>query len=392
MKLYFMKQDALDFMKHNMDRLYTYYFQEKTNDWMAKEYGSDPFSEFMEIPDFELADPDGMSIGEADFENCKILYNNLRNLSESQCSDERLWAGLCNGTFYDYMRHRYQYPTKQLKKKQTDSSAVISRFFFSGGTRSGFYRNGLAKCWWVGRATFDKNNVNHFEKLDIIGANDLTTKISDIFYNNTFSSNPTILNGICDAYKFFDDHGQTLDQKKHMRVALKHLNAVGGATLLDVLSEEEISKILISRIISILKGQEGDLDFGLDDEDDDQLLEEINEDDLEEIENEDQGDIQKDYRKPAQVSNNTDSSSIINWVEDAEDELELPGPDFITYGCWVKVLNEKESKEIMYHIPLKNDKSRKWFTIEEKLMGQVIGYRIFISGKYYRVLDFGRED
>ena len=96
--------------------------------------------------EFELAEIDAMSVGEVDFENCKILYNNLRSLSESQCSDERLWAGLCNGTFYDYMRKRYQYPTKQLKKKETDASAVISRFFFSGGTRSGFFRNGLAKC------------------------------------------------------------------------------------------------------------------------------------------------------------------------------------------------------------------------------------------------------
>ena len=99
-----------------------------------------------------------------------------------------------------------------------------------------------------------------------------------------------------------------------------------------------------------------------------------------------------DYSEPEQVYNNTNHSSIINWLEETEDELELPGPDFITYGCWVKVLNEKENKQIMYHLPLKNDKSRKWFGIEEKLLGQVVGYRIFISGKYYRVLAFGRDD
>ena len=86
-------------------------------------------------------------------------------------------------------------------------SAVISRFFFSGGGRSGFYRNVLSKCWWVGRATFDKAADNHFAKLDIIGSADLTTKISDIFYSNTFSSNPVILNGICDALKFFCRQG-----------------------------------------------------------------------------------------------------------------------------------------------------------------------------------------
>lgn len=53
-----MKQDAVDFMKHNMERLYTHYYQDKTNDWMEREYGSNPFSEFMEVPDFELAEID----------------------------------------------------------------------------------------------------------------------------------------------------------------------------------------------------------------------------------------------------------------------------------------------------------------------------------------------
>lgn len=405
MKLYFMKQDAVDFMKHNMERLYTHYYQDKTNDWMEREYGSNPFSEFMEVPDFELAEIDAMSVGEADFENCKILYNNLRSLSESQCSDERLWAGLCNGTFYDYMRRRYQYPTKQLKKKETDASAVISRFFFSGGTRSGFFRNGLAKCWWVGRATFDKNNDNHFERLDIIGPNDLTTKISDIFYSNTFASNPTILAGICDALKYFSDHGQPLDEKLHVRAAMQYLNAVGGATLLDVLTEEEICKIMTSRIISILKGQSGDIDVEEAGEED-QLLEEVIEEDEDEVpeeyyaddeeyddlEPEDDEELELEVEETVpQKQAQTVSTAPLNWFEEEEEE-ELPGPEFITYGCWVRVLEEKNNKEIIYHIPLKDDHSRAWYGIEEKLMGQDVGYRVFLAGKNYSVLDFGRDD
>ena len=428
MKLYFMKQDAVDFMKHNMERLYTHYFQNETNEWMSKEYGSDPFSEFMDVPDFELAEIDAMSIGEVDFENCKILYNNLRLLSESQCSDERLWAGLCNSTFYSYMRRRYQYPSKQLKKKESDASAVISRFYFSGGTRAGFFRNGLAKCWWVGRATFDKDNDNHFAKLDIIGANDLTTKVSDIFYSNTFASNPTILAGICDALKYFNDHGQTLDEKKHVRAAMQYLNAVGGATLLDVLSREEICKIMTSRIIAILKGQSTDISFEEDDED--QLLEEVlEEDDDESVETFDDAEKynESDYKKtinecdtpvertnipiytevPHIIEHNKETISLIqneikteeplaskplNWFDEESNEDQLPGPEYITYGCWVKVLDEKDNKEIIYHIPLKDNHSRAWFVIEEKMLGQNRGFHVFLRGKTYRVLDFGRDN
>ena len=52
MKLFFMKQDAVDFMKHNMERLYTHYFQDNDNSWMEQEYGSNPFAEFMDVPEF----------------------------------------------------------------------------------------------------------------------------------------------------------------------------------------------------------------------------------------------------------------------------------------------------------------------------------------------------
>lgn len=428
MKLFFMKQDAVDFMKHNMERLYTHYFQDETNEWMAREYGSDLFSEFMEVPDFELAEIDAMSIGEVDFENCKILYNNLRSLSESQCSDERLWAGLCNSTFYGYMRRRYQYPSKQLKKKETDASAVISRFFFSGGTRSGFFRNGLAKCWWVGRATFDKDNENHFARLDVIGPNDLTTKVSDIFYNNTFASNPTILAGICDALKYFSDHGQVLDEKKHVRAAMQYMNAVGGATLLDVLSREEICKIMTTRIIAILKGQSADISF--DEEDEDQLLEEVlEEDDYEETgeaSDESEEFDESEYKDSLDDDKHTEYNNApirpdithrveqskasmplvrkeikkeepivvvpLNWFEEETGDDELPGPEYITYGCWVKVLDEKNNKEIIYHIPLKDDHSRAWYGIEEKMMGQDVGFRLFLAGRHYSVVEFVRDD
>lgn len=423
MKLYFMKRDALDFMKHNMERLYTHYYHDRDNEWMAEEYGKNPFELFMEVPDFELADIENTSIGEANFENCKILYNNLRNLSESQCSDERLWAGLCNGSFYDYMRRRYDYPSMQLKTKEKDVSAIISRFFFSGGTRAGFFRNGLAKCWWVGRATFDKDNENHFERLDIIGPNDLTTKISDIFYSNTFSSNPTILAGICDALKFFKDHNQTLDEKLHIRAAMQYLNAVGGATLLDVLTREEICKIVQMRITSIMMGTTNDIVFEKEKNEEDSLLEEVLDDDIENSE-EDTTVLQKDFiydtkNNVDEQENSNDEWREYNDIKSGKDELgdgisqgeevtknvkieplnwfdeddnedeELPAPQYITYGCWVKILNEKNKRESIYHLPLKDDKSRDWFAIEKKLMGQDVGYRTFMSGVYYKVLEYG---
>lgn len=105
MKLYIMKREALETLKANLPVVYGKYYTEKTNQWISDICGEDPFIEFKDITEFKLADLNSdLTPGEIDLNNCKILYEKLQFLSESQASDERLWAGLTHTTFYDYMR------------------------------------------------------------------------------------------------------------------------------------------------------------------------------------------------------------------------------------------------------------------------------------------------
>lgn len=155
--------------------------------------------EFKDVTEFNLADLDSdLTPGEIDLNNCRIIYEKLQFLSESQESDERLWVGLAHATFYEYMRKRWGYGYgKKPKGTETETGAIKTRFFYKNGGRSGFYRNTLAKCWWVGHNIYNPNNIsNHFEGLDIIGSNDLNSKINEFFYNFTFSSNPNIMAAI----------------------------------------------------------------------------------------------------------------------------------------------------------------------------------------------------
>lgn len=257
MKIFFMKKEALEMLKGNLDFFYTKYFTEEDNKWLWKIYGDDPFLEFRDIPEFSLANLNSdLSAGEIELENCKKIYKNLSFLNESQASDERLWTGLCHSVFYDYVRKRWNYHRTQPKSQKEAVSNIKSRFFFSGGTRSGLYRNTLAKCWWVGRNTYSASNPNHFEKLDIIGSNDISSKISDIFYSNNFSSNPTILDGIIDGLKYFKNEGIQLTVKDHIRPSLQLLNAIGGGVVLDCLTKEEICDIIVDNIYAIIQGDE----------------------------------------------------------------------------------------------------------------------------------------
>ena len=84
MKLCIMKREALDTLKSSLKTIYTKYYTQSDNSWIYDVCGEEPFQEFKEIPDFNLAPLDaGFSPGEIDLMNCKIVYENLSFLTES---------------------------------------------------------------------------------------------------------------------------------------------------------------------------------------------------------------------------------------------------------------------------------------------------------------------
>ncbi|MBQ3783404.1 MAG: hypothetical protein II838_08185 [Lachnospiraceae bacterium] len=256
MKLYFMKQKAIDNLKENMLTLQSNYFKHDTNDWIYEQFDFDPFDVFMEVPDFELATLDDRSAGEIELENCKILYSHLKRVSPSQASDERLWAGLCNGTFYQYVRARWKYPMLKQGNPKNDASVIKSRFFFSGGGRGAMFRNTLAKCWWAGQYTYDSDNMDHWALLGAIGPEDFSSKITDMFYSYSFSANKDVMRGIAKGLDCYRKQGIKIQVRDYIRPTVQYLNALGGSVLLDMYTDDEIAKEVIACMERIRNGKE----------------------------------------------------------------------------------------------------------------------------------------
>lgn len=255
MELCFMKSSALDTLKNGLPQLFDKYLTERDNSWLVEVCGENPFVKFRDVPDFELASlNDGLGAGEIEFRNCKILYRHLEFLTPLQAADERFWAGLCHGVFYNYMRRRYKYDDEK-EDHQNTAKEIKTRFFFGQFSRTGILRNSLAKCWWTGRAFYDTTQSTPFEKLDIVGANDISSKISYIL-RYPFASNPKILNGIVKFFKHFKDRNVKLGAlKETLQPAMAELNKVGGALVLDCLTDEEIAAIIIEYVEKILSGK-----------------------------------------------------------------------------------------------------------------------------------------
>lgn len=386
MKIYFMKQKALDYMRANIGTLYVNYYREKTNQWIYDLFDYDPFELFMDVPDFKLASLENKK-GELDLENCKILYKNLMNISASQASDERLWAGLCNGVFYDYLIKRWGYNNLEFKDTKNDASTVLSRFFFRGGTRAGFFRNSLAKYWWVGQATYQKDAINKFELLDALGPEDFSTKISDLFYSNTFASNLSILRGICKAWKMFSDRGIKLSMREHFRPALQYLNALGGGILLDVLSEDEIKAIFFDYAYQLYSNKEAFViindetdDIDIEDEDSVEIGTEI-----QELREKNETVLETEEVAEEQTSRVVIGAKNDDDKKDAQLVEKLMGaPEKVDFGCTVIVQRKRDEQIFEYNIP--KTEEGQWFTIQKMLLGKKVNDEIRCAADTYTVI------
>lgn len=363
MKLYFMKQSALDYMKANIGVLYKNYYQFDSYEWIEELFDYDPFEVFDTVPDFELANTN-QEKGEIDFQNCKILSLNL-HLTESQASDERLWAGLCNKTFYSYMRNRWEYGKKHLKNSSKDADDIMSRYYFKKTGRSGMFRNTLARCWWTGHLTYSEKYDNHWELLDAIGANDIVSKIGNIFYSNTYSSNSVILEGFCQGLKYFRDRGTYVSAMNHIRPTAQYLNAVGGGVLLDIFSEEEIKNMVVQRIGTLIKG--GDIGLAETDLDDnDQLLDEDEDNDAEEV-NVDCA----EFKDSLEISTKLDLEKVLGKLTEVE------------YGCKVHIHKMPEDDSYIHPMPLMGEKLN---LLEQRLLGKPVGATVKIGQSEYEIV------
>lgn len=271
MEIRFMKRDSLNTLKSSLKKTFTNYFIEKDSSWTEEICDGNPFVKFRSVPDFQLVppvpNPNNKTIGEIEIENSKRVYKNLRFLTPSQAADERLWAGLCHDVFYDYVRQRFGYDADQ-KAFSTDNddddgnddeiTGIQNRFFFSRKhPREQLLTNPISRYWWTGRAFYDDTEKgNPFKRLDVIGENDLYRKIFSTM-TRSFAANLDILKGVVKCFEHFNRQGVLLNVDKHLRPALKEINKVGGAVVLDCLTEKEIATIMIEHVEKICTNKQG---------------------------------------------------------------------------------------------------------------------------------------
>ncbi len=241
MKLQFISYDTLDAIKSNLSH-WTANFKLDSSAWLDAELGNTLFmdTKFPDVKDFTLeTSEDEPLMTEA--ENVKRVYSNLNFLSDSQASDERLWAGLCLGPFWKYVKYRWK-----IDKKCTMSN-IQQHFLFGFGPRRSLTRNALSRLWWIGRLTYDEKRTDNWELTKFVCEH--SDYIMHILERNT-SNNPTIIRAFLSAIIDARNNGLKINTNIVGDLS-KYLNLLGGIYILDCLPEDIIYDKIYHKTVEI---------------------------------------------------------------------------------------------------------------------------------------------
>jgi len=192
---YIIKEELLPTLEdyHNNSDEIERYFSKESFDLSEKFIQSEKVFEgklpILKIPKrsmFNLRNATDDSHNKDDLENAIMLYESMK-LNKVQASDPRLFAYLCHGPFYEFVRNRYtpnknfdtydvaKYYTENKEVKTTIRNYIKNKFFIVNNR--GLVDNGIASLWWACELThspwdrFDnikKDNKDKYHYTEII--------------------------------------------------------------------------------------------------------------------------------------------------------------------------------------------------------------------------------
>ena len=245
MKIQFMKDDSVYVLKKYIKYAKNHYTDDNT-EWIKSITNNDEnFGLFKkEFNDFNLVISDKPE--KDDIENMKIIYENLKDLTDSQASDERLWAGLSHTKFWDYMQKRWPLPNDPEKWEKH----ILQHYFFAHGARSTVL-NGLARLWWYARLTYDETNIDNPYELTEYMAKDINGKAYMLFGSN-FSRNREIQRIFLYTIKNYEEqHGLILSREEFGELR-KQVVLWSGKLVIDIVDRETLKNKLTNEIEKLI--------------------------------------------------------------------------------------------------------------------------------------------
>lgn len=246
MKLQILDIDCLALLRDKacIDATLNKYINHQNNNWLNEVCDKSPFidTKYIDLPEI-VFDMSAEKPADTDFENVKRVYGALKFLSDSNASEERLWAAMCLGPGYQYVQYRWPVKT---------SENVLQHFYYGYGGRRSLTRNAIARLWWIGRLTYDKDRKDPYELTRFVCS--AADYIMHFIERNT-SNNLHVLRPVIEAILEAREKGYDVNTDDAGTLS-KYLNILGGMYILDAMPEEWIKNKIVSKITEIVKIQD----------------------------------------------------------------------------------------------------------------------------------------
>jgi len=183
-----------------------------------------------------------------DLENTKIVYSAFKHLTVTQATEERLWTYLSHTTFWKYMRMRW--PVEDYTENERFVDNMRERYFFMSQRDRALIRNGIARLWWYGYVSYDESRADPFELTRILLKN---LDIAESLLGRSFSRNRTLTMTVLQVLEELEKKSKPFFHREKFRTLMKHINQIGGVTVLDVLDSPDIERVVIRKIEQLIK-------------------------------------------------------------------------------------------------------------------------------------------
>ena len=173
-----------------------------------------------------------------DLVNARLIYKAFEKLNPLQATNKYMWTYLCH-TEPEYRK----YIVDRWFVDDPEEDKILKRFFVGDSKDSLFY-NALARLWWCGYLTYDKDNsANPFALTEILFTNQTIFKD---FIDTKNRSNPNRAKGVLQAIKEYKETRGEKGLIKCFRACNKYLNRYAATATLDFLEAEEIKQIALN--------------------------------------------------------------------------------------------------------------------------------------------------
>ncbi len=231
--------DALNYIKKNLERVTEKIINNDNNDWIINEFPKPIFiTKKFQIEDFSLIENPESKNKEIDYKNSIAIYNSLKNLPRYILTDERFWLWLEFDKFYK--------ETKSMMKIESKST-VNNHWLFGPGVRRGLMFGVLSRLYFRVALTKDDESEDPYYLTKWIIES--PSRFREFSWR-TYSSETHLVRGIIKGEKRAIEEINV--EKPVYDELAKEISIVGGAKLLDSISEEDIEEIAYNKMKELL--------------------------------------------------------------------------------------------------------------------------------------------